>query len=466
MHPPRTSASESLMRPPRTSAPESRMRSPRASASVIKSVNLSSRVVASELPSAPVVRARLEEKPPSNTTQHSPQTPWSATNTHPPYETLSQVKAINTVEHESSEPLVLCGDPFQYVDWKFATQDAAELVEGTPGQKPMRLQQYSGGEAKAAVADVLPLGSDGAHLAAKEEKPGKIMVVSDCNAKSGGTCINNFIMQGPDQMNSLLDMLFRFRKENIAVTCDIERPFHQFRVLPDDRDFLHFIWLNSERETAAYRMKVHLFGARSSPGCMTFGIRALSDLSDHGCPSRAIANGFYADDGLTSAVTKSEAIEPAGQAESKYMEVNLRLQKFSSNSRQVLESLSNSERSIEEEQLLDPHIDTSPMERTLGISWAIKSDCFKFDSQLKPRPSTRRDKETENGHSFGEKDRFPDERTPECDRAWWIAWKYSLYEPRPETSQSINTKSLQPERRREWWIAWHRACIDLIQLEA
>lgn len=91
-------------------------------------------------------------------------------------------------------------------------------------------------------------------------KPGKIRVVFDCAAKFKRQSLNDHLLKGPDLSNSLLG-----RHKHIAVTCDIERMFHQFKVSEDDQDYLRFLWFDDEGNIVDYRMKVHLFGATSSP---------------------------------------------------------------------------------------------------------------------------------------------------------------------------------------------------------
>ena len=111
------------------------------------------------------------------------------------------------------------------------------------------------------------------------KKPGKIRVVFDCSARYAGTSLNQHLLQGPDLTNSLVGVLCRFRQEAIAFSCDVESMFHQFFVNEEDRDLLRFFWWeNGDLNTAPieYRMKVHLFGAGSSPGCANFWIQASS----------------------------------------------------------------------------------------------------------------------------------------------------------------------------------------------
>ena len=108
-------------------------------------------------------------------------------------------------------------------------------------------------------------------------KPGKIRVVFDHSAKYQGTALNDHLLQGPDLTNGLIGVLARFRKEPIAIMCDIEKMFHQFRVDKRDRDYLRFQWNDED-----YRMKVHLFGATSSPGCANYAFKQVAKSSIDG----------------------------------------------------------------------------------------------------------------------------------------------------------------------------------------
>ncbi|XP_039882945.1 uncharacterized protein LOC120730589 [Simochromis diagramma] len=101
-------------------------------------------------------------------------------------------------------------------------------------------------------------------------KPEKIRVVFDCSAKHEGISLNDHLLTGPDLINALAGVLCRFREHQIAIMCDVEKMFHRFHVNPEDRDFLRFLWWkdgNTDTEPKEYRMRVHIFGAASSPGC-------------------------------------------------------------------------------------------------------------------------------------------------------------------------------------------------------
>ena len=71
----------------------------------------------------------------------------------------------------------------------------------------------------------------------------------------------------------LVGVLLRFRKESIAITCDVEQMFHSFFVEPDNRDFIRFLWFkenNLDGLIVEYRMNVHLFGTMYSPGIANY----------------------------------------------------------------------------------------------------------------------------------------------------------------------------------------------------
>lgn len=223
------------------------------------------------------------------------------------------------------------------------------------------------------------------------KKPDKIRVVFDASAKVNGTSLNDYLLEGPQHMNSLHGILLKFRKEKVAVMCDIEKMFHNFRVTPSDRDYLRFLWYDDNGRITDYRMKVHIFGARSSPACATFGLRNLASTATSKTASRFIKENFYVDDGVVSVASTQEAKQLITEAREICRSGNLRLHKFVSNEPDVLEDLPSSERAQNLTEV-DLSEDFSPevTERTLGLQWKIGPDCFEFVTTDLRKPSTRR----------------------------------------------------------------------------
>ena len=112
------------------------------------------------------------------------------------------------------------------------------------------------------------------------KKPRQIEVVFDSSAEFPGVSLNKELLAGPDQMTSLLGVLFRFRQERVALMCDVEQMLYSFHVTPSHRNVLRFLWFknnNPLEEVAEYRMHVHIFGNVSSPAIATYGIRRTAE---------------------------------------------------------------------------------------------------------------------------------------------------------------------------------------------
>ena len=180
------------------------------------------------------------------------------------------------------------------------------------------------GEAELVTSQTNPEGRTWyiPHFGVTNAKKNKLRVVFDCSSKHQGVSLNDCLLSGPDHINSLVGILMRFRLNNVALTCDIEKMFYQFDVHENQRDFLRFLWFadDSMSEVVDYRMTVHLFGATSSPACATYGLRTIA--SNHHDPSNEssvlakqfITHDFYVDDGICSFSDVKTACDLANNA--------------------------------------------------------------------------------------------------------------------------------------------------------
>ena len=108
------------------------------------------------------------------------------------------------------------------------------------------------------------------HPVFNPQKPGKIRIVLDCSAKQRDTSLNDQLLQGPDQTNTLNSVLSRFREDRIALMSDVKAMFHQVRVRPSNCNALRFLWWpdgDLKSQPDEYQMRVHLFGGATSPSC-------------------------------------------------------------------------------------------------------------------------------------------------------------------------------------------------------
>lgn len=222
-----------------------------------------------------------------------------------------------------------------------------------------------------------------------QQKPEKIRVVFDCSATFRGQSLNQNLLQGPDLNSSLSGLLCRFRKDRVAITCDIKKMFHQFRVNTDHRKYLKFIWYEGNGSSALkdYRMNVHLFGAVSSPSCAIYGLQQLArdHAEEYPQASSFILENFYVDDGLISVPTAEDAIQLLEDATALTKKGNLTLHKFLSNNSTVAKAIG-----CDGPTSKDLHADKEMTAKALGLCWNVDTDSFHFSDRIPEKAVSRR----------------------------------------------------------------------------
>ena len=139
-------------------------------------------------------------------------------------------------------------------------------------------------------------------------------------------------------------------------------------------------------------MTVYLFGATSSPGCANLALRTAADdsVDEFGAEAASfIKENFYVDDGLKSVPTEPEPTGLIRNSTEMYLKGGFRLHKFTSNSKEVVESTPTESRAKDIKEL-DLGRDLLPPECVLGVEWNIENDASKFRITLKDKPLMRR----------------------------------------------------------------------------
>ena len=188
------------------------------------------------------------------------------------------------------------------------------------------------------------------HAVYHPRKPNKIRVVFDCAAMYLGASLNSALLQGPDLTNSLMGVLLRFRQEEIAIMGDIATMFYQVQVPREDRDCLRFFWwpnANLKEQPVAYRLRVHPFGAVSSPSCSSFALKQT--VEDNGgsygeASCEIVKRSFYVDDFLVSVGTEQEAAHLIKSTTALCKEGGFHLTKWVSNNHDVVQTVPTEER--------------------------------------------------------------------------------------------------------------------------
>ena len=231
------------------------------------------------------------------------------------------------------------------------------------------------------------------HPVTNPNKPGKIRLVNDAAAEFKGTSLNKSLVTGPDLLNSLVGILLRFRTHPVAIAADLKDFFHRVRVSDGDADSLRFLWqddIHSNEPPDTYQMLSHIFGATDSPSCANYALKrvARDNASDYdGQTVESALRSFYVDDFLKSVLTEEQGIKLSKELISMLKKGDMRLTKFLSNSKKVLEAIPESEHSPSIS--FDIQDGEEQFERALGMSWNVKDDVFTFTTTLKDGDTKR-----------------------------------------------------------------------------
>jgi hypothetical protein len=72
-----------------------------------------------------------------------------------------------------------------------------------------------------------------------------------------GPSLNDYWLKGPDLLNSLFGVILRFRENEVAVSGDISKMYHQVLIPQEDQHVHRFLWRNLDttrylRQDSAY----------------------------------------------------------------------------------------------------------------------------------------------------------------------------------------------------------------------
>ena len=139
-------------------------------------------------------------------------------------------------------------------------------------------------------------------------------------------------------------------------------------------------------------MLVHLFGGASSPSCANYALKTTTDHNREDFDAatvETVKRNFYEDDCLRSVATDTQAVRLAGQLRELLSKRGFRLTKWISNSREVINSVPETEKAPSVKDL-DLDKNSALTERALGVQWNVQADTFSFKIASKEKPATRR----------------------------------------------------------------------------
>ena len=219
----------------------------------------------------------------------------------------------------------------------------------------------------------------------------KVRPVMDAAARSRGPdgvpkCLNDALLEGPRLINSIVDVLLRFRQNRIALIGDLREMFLQVLLPEADRAYHKFLWQNKETgEIECFQFRVHCFGNRASPAVAIFAIKHHAELHKHEYPRavETVLKSTIVDDNCDSVDTADEAIKLIDDLKCLYNSAGLDIRKWASNSAEVLNTVKKEDRATNVVFSLDfePESDL-PKIKALGIIWLAEADEFTFLSEI------------------------------------------------------------------------------------
>ena len=245
------------------------------------------------------------------------------------------------------------------------------------------------------LATLKPLWYLPHHAVWHPRKPEEPRVVFDCASKAEGVSLNDELLRGPENTSTLLGVILRFRVDNLAVTADVKRMFHQVYVIPEHRSALCYLWWpdgDLTKEAKTYQMLVHIFGAKSSPSVAGYALRKTATDNSHDYSQEtldAVLRDFYVDDLLKSFSEPEQAKRVSKELESMLAKAGFQLTKWCSNSRELLQEFPVEGRAPTVKNL-DLQSETLPMDRALGVRWNVEKDTIVLIVEDKKEQNNRK----------------------------------------------------------------------------
>ncbi|GFV78760.1 integrase catalytic domain-containing protein [Trichonephila clavipes] len=199
--------------------------------------------------------------------------------------------------------------------------------------------------------------------------------------------LNDCLWPGPNLNPNLLDVLINFMLNRVAISSDIRQAFLQICLADKHKDFVRFLWTDSnprigEKLTLqVYRFNRVIFGVNSSPfllaATIKYHIEKYNEI--HPITVQHLNSFMYVDDWITGQDTPEEALFMSRHAKNIMKEAGMEMRKWISNDTVLMA------------QWAAEGFDTHPMDasiklgtnktKVLGMAWQTLDDCLTLDTK-------------------------------------------------------------------------------------
>ena len=138
------------------------------------------------------------------------------------------------------------------------------------------------------------------HPVLKDSVSTPVRLVS--NSSFGSPSLNSILMKGPNSLNSMLDIMLRWRAWEVALQYDLAKAYNTMLTWLLERHLRRFVWRFSPDDPwEEYAFDRVAFGDLSAGCQLEVGLHKIADAGMVVCPVAAskIKHDRYVDDGLT-----------------------------------------------------------------------------------------------------------------------------------------------------------------------
>ena len=194
----------------------------------------------------------------------------------------------------------------------------------------------------------------------------KVRIVYDASAKERkyARSLNDCLHIGPALQPLLYDILIRVRLHKSVLIGDIKKAFLQIEVVPEDRDALRFLWVESIKDEPPkireLRFNRVIFGAGPSPFLLNATLQHhIKKYDTDPAFVKQVLKSLYCDDFVGVSNSTEELVELKIKLEQRLKEGKFEMHKWKSNDPSLREICATEEAS---------------MTKVLGIQWNTSTD--------------------------------------------------------------------------------------------
>ncbi|XP_045511117.1 uncharacterized protein LOC123706034 [Colias croceus] len=217
----------------------------------------------------------------------------------------------------------------------------------------------------------------------------KTRVVFNASDRSAnGISLNDTLMVGPRLQPELRHIIMRWRLHPICLIADIIKMYRQVKLKREHTDYHRIVWRDDNNEIQDYRLLTVTFGTSSAPYLAVKALQqvAVDEGGSYPLAAAKLKTDFYMDDLLTGCDSEKEALRLYEEMNELLSKGGFKLQKWSSNSMEVMEGF---EGNIEQ----DRELKEDDVTKVVGLFWNRRTDDFSYRVQFLSAslPATKRE---------------------------------------------------------------------------